>query len=125
MTDSDFGHSFVNAAGCHIDSWGAGPFVITAGGKTFRFEDSDRFGPSFVDRHDRIKENQLLPSTSPFWSAYSCWKQQGRRIGEDRFSCIWDEPKPTLVERVAGRHVKVISFGDEHGPVRFIGEVEP
>lgn len=35
---SDFGHFHINAPQVHIDAWGVGPFVISAGGKQFRFE---------------------------------------------------------------------------------------
>lgn len=41
---ADFGHKSYIGGGMCIDAWGASPFVISAGGKSFRFEDSDGFG---------------------------------------------------------------------------------
>jgi len=107
----DFGHSGVIVGGTCFDTWGAGPFVITAKGKSFRFEDSDRFGPSLVKKNGDISDKQ--PSErSPFWAAHSAWVKQGRRLADDKVTCIYEPLKPTVLQRIGGRHFKVIEQGD-------------
>lgn len=113
---SDFGHEAVTLPGpVHIDAWGAGPFVITAGGKQFRFEDSDRFGPYLVRNNGAIRSNPYPGERSPFWRAHRIWKRQGRRVADDGITCIWDEPKPTKVRHFGGRNYLVVEGGDEDG----------
>jgi hypothetical protein len=87
---TEFGHIAARGKGLYIDSWGAGPFEITVGGKLFRFEDSDRFGPTPLDA-----EGEPLPeyfsSRSPFWYGWHRWKDQGRRVAKDEKTCVWED----------------------------------
>ncbi len=112
---SEFGHTGVIGAGFCLDSWGAGPFLIRAGGKTvYRFEDSDRFGPLLLTKMDMPKENQPGERSS-FWKAHRLWRRQGRRTANDGKTCIYDPPKPNYYKKISqGRRV-IVSFGDEDG----------
>jgi hypothetical protein len=119
---SEFGHhaaSVVIGDGVrvYIDSWGSGPFTIEAEGKTFRFEDSDRFGPMLVTECGNIADPPQPGERSPFWRAHRIWVRQGRRLAEDGVSCRWVEPKPTLVRRFSRRSAVVIEHGKEDGEV--------
>lgn len=88
---SEFGHlSGTFGSGGFIDCWGAGPFIIEALGTTFRFEDSDRFGPSRVNKDGEISKQPFFAEASPFWNAWQRWKDQGRRVAEDGMTCLWD-----------------------------------
>jgi hypothetical protein len=113
----EFGHKYAtvrDASGqiFHIDAWGAGPFTIHAASKAFRFKDSDRFGPYLLNRRGDILDKQPREG-SPFWRAHRIWVRQGRRLEGD--ACIWDEPKPTKVVKIAGRTSFVVECGDEDG----------
>ena len=73
---SDFGHEVICGRGLHIDIWGDGPFTITAAGKTYRFEDSDRFGPALVraitvlrEKNERLKAWIAKPPKHDYWGA--------------------------------------------------------
>lgn len=111
---SEFGHSAAIGPGFCIDCWGVGPFVITdENGKQYRFEDSDRFGPSLIGKKGDPLATQ--PGTrSPFWRIHSIWVQQGRRV-EDAINCIWDEPKPTTIRMLSKRVGVVVENGEENG----------
>ena len=98
-----------------IDSWGSGPFLINAGGKPYRFEDSDQFGPSLITPRGDIAANPWPAERSPFWRAHRIWRLQGRRVLEDGISCVWDEPKPQVVQNIGGKHYKVVENGEEDG----------
>jgi hypothetical protein len=114
----EFGHIYGRLAGggC-FDVWGAGPFVIEAEGRRFRFEDSDRFGPSLVKKNGDIRERPFPAEGSPFWVAHRCWASQGRRLAEDGVTCIWDPPRPTIY-RLIGRTRMIIKHGDPDGGFR-------
>lgn len=115
---SDFGHCyFNNGPKIHIDAWGVGPFVISVGGKQFRFEDSDRFGPYLVRKNGAMLANPYPPERSPFWRAHMLWRRQGRRMADDGVTCIWDEPKPMKVRRINGRNCEIIEPGEEDGKI--------
>lgn len=86
---SEFGHTTMTGAGVHVDIWGSGPFEIKIGGKRFRFEDSDRFGPLLLNRHDEPRNNQDIPAA--FYAAYEKWRSQGRRTAPDGRNCLWSE----------------------------------
>lgn len=75
---AEFGHDGYRAGTFFIDSWGAGPYVITAGGKTYHFEDSQRFGPMWLDANGEPK-NEFIPPKSPFWKAWRRWVDEGRQ----------------------------------------------
>ncbi|KQQ46505.1 hypothetical protein ASF69_04565 [Rhizobium sp. Leaf311] len=86
---SEYGHFHATSAGVHIDMWGAGPLMIEYLGKTFRFEDSDRFGPVRLKKDGDSANNPFFAEKSPFWYAWGKWVDQGRRVDEDGMSCIW------------------------------------
>lgn len=90
---AEFGHIFSSAGDAHIDSWGAGPFVIHLGPncRSFRFEDSDRFGPIPLRKTGtEIREPGYFGEQSPFWYVWGKWVAQGRRLAADGITCIWD-----------------------------------
>lgn len=117
----EFGQTAICGASFRIDCWGAGPFVIVASGKSYRFEDSDRFGPALIRLNGDLTANPYPPERSPFWRAHCIWSVQGRRTAEDGVCCIWDEPAPQVVEkRGKGRGFwLVIEPGEEDGKVVF------
>ena len=112
---AEFGHIGAIGNGCCIDAWGAGPFVITAAGKSYRFEDSDRFGPYWLTKAGDISERQP-GERHPFWKAHRAWFQQGRRMAEDGMTCLYDDLRPTVIGK-RGRKWVVILHGDDDGPV--------
>lgn len=117
MTDeTEFGHvGFISQNVC-IDSWGVGPFLIVAeDGKSYRFEDSDRFGPALVKKNGDPLANPWPNSRSPFWRAHRIWKKQGRRCEDDGVTCIWEEPKPQVIQMVGKRTALVIEHGEPDG----------
>lgn len=79
----EFGHTGIRIPGLgHIDMWGTGPFSITVGPRRWLFEDSDRFGPTFV-LHDGREAKRTPGENSPFWRAHYLWLRQGREVAED------------------------------------------
>ena len=110
---SEFGHVGRTGAGFCVDTWGVGPFLIEAGGKTFRFEDSDRFGPALCKQNGDLLANPYPPERSPFWKAHTAWVRQGRRL--DGNQCVYEPLRPTKVRHMGGRHYQVIETGDEGG----------
>ncbi|MCF8532414.1 MAG: hypothetical protein K9G48_05380 [Reyranella sp.] len=93
----------------HIDTWGAGPFAITVGGHTISFEDSDRFGPLVLTRGGDIAQEQP-GSRSPFWTAYECWRRQGRRLTKDAATCLWRPP--ARIRRPGPRSIPLDVLGE-------------
>jgi len=85
---------------CRMDNWHAGPFTIAVNGRTWRFEDSDRFGPAILTKHD-----EPVPSVpggkSPFWPAWEVWKEQGRRVADDGITCVWNATDVARAEHEA------------------------
>lgn len=110
----EFGHTGIISPNVCIDAWGIGPFVIAAGGKSYRFEDSDRFGPALVNKRGDPLKNPWPPERCPFWRAHRIWKRQGRRT-EDGVICIWDEPKPQTVRMIGRRSCIIVEHGEEDG----------
>jgi hypothetical protein len=117
---AEFGHVGIISGSVCIDSWGVGPFVIDAGGKSFRFEDSDRFGPLLISKRGEQLKNPYPAERSPFWRAHRIWVRQGRRL-EDGKVCIWDEPKPTLIKRFNRKTAVVVEAGEEDGAYIEVG----
>jgi hypothetical protein len=111
---SEFGHTGTIATGLCIDMWGAGPFTLEVDGKTFHFEDSDRFGPLFLGKSGNTLKNQFMAERSPFWRAHRIWVRQGRRL-EDGKVCIWDEPKPTKFRKIRRKTSIIVEQGEEDG----------
>ena len=64
-------------------------YRIVVDGKTYIFDFSPMFGPSFYDRRRNLK---VIPSRHPFWKGFNPWLKQGKRIGPDGI-CVW-EPEP-------------------------------
>lgn len=117
----EFGHHSVVGNGFHLDGWGAGPFTITFGKLSFRFEDSDRFGPALVNRKGDPLATPWPSARSPFWRTHRIWVRQGRRLTDDDLTCIWTEPKPTYVRRLNRRNVIVVESGEEDGETIEVG----
>lgn len=111
---SEFGHIHGRGDGVFFDAWGVGPFVIAAGGRSYRFEDSDRFGPALVKKNGDPLASPWPPERCPFWRAHSIWRRQGRRT-EDGIICIWDEPKPSVLRHIRGRNYMQVEAGEEDG----------
>lgn len=111
---TEFGHVYGGGNGFRFDRWGVGPFTIAADGKSFRFEDSDRFGPALINSKGDPLKNRWPPERSPFWRAHRIWVRQGRRT-EDGVKCIWDEPKPNKFYRINRRNSFLVEAGDEDG----------
>ena len=117
---SEFGHTgtIIPGFGC-VDSWGAGPFEITVPGKTYRCEDSDRFGPSLITKTGDIAAKQP-GGRSPFWKGHRAWVKQGRRLSDDGVSCIFEPLRPTIVRRIRGREVEIVEEGDDDDNYVFV-----
>lgn len=111
----EFGHTYAVGEGWHVDTWGSGSFVIEAGGKQFRFEDSDRFGPALINMCGDPLANPWPPERSPFWAAHRAWVKQGRRT-TDGITCVYEPLKPTKVRHIRRRQYLVVEHGDEGGP---------
>ncbi len=110
----NFGHLWARGGGVCIDAWGAGPFVIKdARGKDWRFEDSDQFGPSIVNKRGDILDRQP-GERSAFWRPHWLWVRQGRKTEADGMTCIWKEPKATIYA-LRGREIVVTEQGDPDG----------
>lgn len=108
----EYGHYAVRGNGFCIDAWGAGPFLIEVNGKRYRFEDSDRFGPTLLTKRGDPCVRQPMEG-HPFWRGYTPWRWQGRRVAEDGVTCIFDPLKPTIARRLRGREIEVIDAGDD------------
>lgn len=121
---TEFGHITIKIGNTHIDSWGAGPFVIVVGDKSFRFEDSDRFGPSTVTKSGNICATQP-GERSPFWRAHMAWRKQGRRLEPDGVTCIYEALRPTKVKLLRNGDAVVVEHGDDDGGFEFVGKVFP
>lgn len=114
MSDGNFGHTGAGGNGTFIDTWGVGPFHIVADDrKTYRFEDSDQFGPYLITRNGDVASKQP-GARSPFWHAHWLWKRQGRQIDVDGRSCIWRGPKPHVWTK-KGRQLVLIECGEDDG----------
>jgi hypothetical protein len=112
---TEFGHIAYRGPGFRVDTWGAGPFVIKAGGKSWRFEDSDRFGPALCRKNGDLLANPYPPERSPFWAAHLAWVRQGRRVAEDGEFCVWEPLRPTKVRHIGGARHVVVEHGDPDG----------
>ncbi len=112
---SEFGHIAHIGGGMCIDAWGVGPFLISSAGKSFRFEDSDRFGPNLIKKNGDPLANPFPPKRSPFWRAHRIWVRQGRRVEADGVSCIWDEPTPSKYVRIGKRAIYLVESGEDDG----------
>ena len=87
---SEFGHNYASAPGMHIDSWGTGPFVLRYRSLSWRFEDSDRFGPALICKNGELRKHPYPQEHDPFWHVHKLWVKQGRRIAENGIDCIYD-----------------------------------
>lgn len=73
----EFGHVGIIGNGFCVDKWGVGPFVMSWRGKKYRFEDSDRFGPTLI-RKDGEPTKKQPDERSPFWDGYKLWRDAER-----------------------------------------------
>lgn len=80
------------------------------------FEWNERFGPAVVDKREEILDKQPGPRHR-FWKAVTWWAQQGRRLTAEGI-CIYDEPKPLRLVRLAGRQYVEVPDGQEPEDVR-------
>ncbi len=88
---AEFGHNYGRIPGFgRWDSWGAGPFVLEHKGKSWRFEDSDQFGPSLVRKDGEVASRQP-GEKSLFWALHRAWVRCGRKVDGDR--CVFWLPK--------------------------------
>jgi hypothetical protein len=89
---TDFGHiaRTMGKRAIRLDHWGAGPFLIEVGGRAWRFEDSDQFGPVVLTTKDEMAEVQP-GERSPFWRAHDLWRKQGRRMHGNSNRCLWED----------------------------------
>lgn len=86
------------------------PFILTyspdyritdAKGREWWFEEHSYCGPSVLTKKGDPMANQP-GERSPFWHAYQCWADQGRKVGDG--VCVWHEPPPRKVRRCDGRN---------------------
>jgi hypothetical protein len=113
----EFGHDYGSGDGLRFDRWGAGPFIIAdENGKQYRFEDSDRFGPSLIGSKGDPLTRQP-GEHSPFWRVHRIWVQQGRRTSAGGIDCLWDEPRPMTVKMLSKRVGIVVEHGEPDGKV--------
>jgi hypothetical protein len=115
----EFGHDYGSGDGLRFDRWGAGPFIIAdENGKQYRFEDSDRFGPSLIGSKGDPLTRQP-GEHSPFWRVHRIWVQQGR-ITSAWIVCLWDEPRSTTVQMLSQRVGIVVEQGEPDGKVAIV-----
>jgi hypothetical protein len=117
---TEFGHEWSRPAGVCIDSYGIGPFVVVAAnGKSYRFEDSDWFGPQLINKVGDPLKHPWPAESSPFWAAHLAWLRQGRRVADDGVTCVWEPLRPTRLRRIRinrnNYRVEVIERGDPDG----------
>jgi hypothetical protein len=75
---ASFGHIASNRGGFFVDQWGVGPYVLITSAGRFVFEDSSRFGPCLLDGKTLEPTNEIIPEDSPFWPAWTKWRDEGR-----------------------------------------------
>lgn len=121
---ADFGHSAVAMPECHMDSWGAGPFLIEVNGKVFRFGDSKMWGPYLATKLGDPIKAPYPGVRSPFWRAHRIWVRQGRRLADDGLTCLWHEPKPQICQRINKRNIILVEPGEEDGAL-IVLDAEP
>lgn len=119
---AEFGHIGFDSGGSFIDAWGAGPYLIEAGGKLWRFADSDRFGPALVNKIGDPLTNPYPSERSPFWRAHRIWVRQGRRV-DDGIACVWEEPKPTVCRRLNKRDYLIVEHGEKDGATIVLDDI--
>lgn len=97
----------------HISVGGPDRTITDAQGKTWVFEDHPRFGPIVLKEAGGEPDSNQPGERSPFWRAWTAWKDQGKRLAGD--VCVWDPPAPCVVEHIAGQHYRVISGSASYG----------
>lgn len=109
----EYGHAGYRIPHGFIDVWGGNEHLIEVNGKTYRFEDSDRFGPSFIKKNGDIAVHQP-GERHPFWGAYEAWRKQGRQMKDGR--CVWRPFKDEILEvDDRGRIIRVAQEGEDGG----------
>ncbi len=84
---AEFGHFGFIGDGICIDVWGAGPYIISAAGHDFRFEDSDQYGPLIIEKNGEPAVVQP-GERSPFWARHKTWVENGRKTAGDGVTCL-------------------------------------
>lgn len=79
-------------------------YQLRVGGRIFRFEFSDLFGPLVVGKRDQ--EIKQPGEKSSFWPAVTLWKRQGKRI-RDGF-CLWTPEPVEILQHLGGRNYKIV-----------------
>lgn len=97
----------------HISVGGPDRKITDAQGKAWVFEDHPRFGPIVLKKAGGDPAPTQPGERSPFWRAWRCWSDQGKRLAGD--VCVWGEPAPCVVEHMGGRHYRVISGSASNG----------
>jgi hypothetical protein len=110
---AEYGHFGRVVAGCAIDAWGAGPFILRDKGKEWSFEFSDRFGPILLNKDGEPRALQPISPKHPFWRPFNAWLAQGKKV-EDGVA-VWREPLPTVLRHIVGRHYAVEEKGEDGG----------
>lgn len=90
---TEFGHEWAVGPGFRMDNWGVGPFELTIGKIKYRFEDSDRFGPSMLKRDGELRDKPWFNEGHPFWDHHHWWVSQGRKTEEDGVTCVYVAPE--------------------------------
>lgn len=81
---AEYGHFGFQTRGIFIDAWGAGPYIIVAGGSTYYFEDSRQFGPMRLDAKGESLNAGMFPERCAFWSVWQRWTEEGRQTTEGK-----------------------------------------
>lgn len=97
----------------HISLGGPDRKITDAQGKAWDFEDHPRFGPIVLNKAGGDPAPTHPGERSPFWRAWRCWSDQGKRLAGD--VCVWNAPEPCVVEHMGGRHYRVISGSASYG----------
>ena len=75
-------------------------YTIEVGGRSWRFEWSDHFGPLFINKCGSPMRTQ--PNPIAVLAALSWWAQQGKRV--EGGLCVWETPPEARRVHLFGRH---------------------
>ena len=106
----------LNVTGLHVCSF-RDPldYRIYVGGKLYRFEFSERFGPALLGKRGDVLEGGRIRERHPFWLGFNPWLNQGKRVDAWTGLCVWHEPKPTFFRRMVGRQYQLVRGGEPYG----------
>jgi hypothetical protein len=89
--------------------------TIEAGGQSFRFEFSRRFGPAMLGKRGDIIA-WVPAKRSPFWKALQAWCDQGHQVADGR--CVFELPREPVYVTLVGKHVVEVPEGCDPQAVR-------